>query len=61
MILTADTGYLFPETQYIDELTDKLKLNLKVTARLKRGPGRGATASCGSRALGIENTMRSTR
>ncbi len=30
MILT-DTGYLFPETyQFIDELTDKLKLNLKV-------------------------------
>ena len=30
MILT-DTGYLFPETyQFIDELTDKLKLNLQV-------------------------------
>ncbi len=30
MILT-DTGYLFPETyRFIDELTDKLKLNLKV-------------------------------
>lgn len=30
MILT-DTGYLFPETyQFIDELTDTLKLNLQV-------------------------------
>ncbi len=27
----TDTGYLFPETyQFIDGLTDKLKLNLKV-------------------------------
>ena len=30
-VIMVDTGYLFPETyQFIDELTDKLKLNLKV-------------------------------
>src|ERR1700733_10428514 len=30
-IVLLDTGYLFPETySFIDELTDKLKLNLKV-------------------------------
>ena len=30
-VVLTDTGYLFPETyQFIDELTDKLKLNLKV-------------------------------
>lgn len=30
-VVLADTGYLFPETyQFIDELTDKLQLNLKV-------------------------------
>ncbi len=30
-VILTDTGYLFPETyQFIDELTDKLKLNLKV-------------------------------
>ncbi|WP_448213193.1 phosphoadenylyl-sulfate reductase [Colwellia sp. MEBiC06753] len=30
-VLLTDTGYLFPETyQFIDQLTDRLKLNLKV-------------------------------
>jgi len=30
-VILTDTGYLFPETyQFIDELTDKLSLNLKV-------------------------------
>ncbi|PTX94732.1 phosphoadenosine phosphosulfate reductase [Verrucomicrobia bacterium LW23] len=30
-VLLVDTGYLFPETyRFIDELTDRLKLNLKV-------------------------------
>ncbi|MGB3253372.1 MULTISPECIES: phosphoadenosine phosphosulfate reductase [Buttiauxella] len=30
-VILTDTGYLFPETyQFIDELTDKLKLNLKI-------------------------------
>lgn len=30
-VILTDTGYLFPETyQFIDELTEKLKLNLKV-------------------------------
>lgn len=30
-VILTDTGYLFPETyQFIDELTDKLELNLKV-------------------------------
>ena len=29
-VILTDTGYLFPETyQFIDELTDKLKLNLR--------------------------------
>ncbi len=29
-VILTDTGYLFPETyQFIDELTDKLKLNLQ--------------------------------
>lgn len=30
-VILTDTGYLFPETyQFIDELTDKLRLNLKI-------------------------------
>jgi phosphoadenosine phosphosulfate reductase len=30
-VILTDTGYLFPETyQFIDELADKLRLNLKV-------------------------------
>lgn len=63
-VILTDTGYLFPETyQFIDELTDKLKLNLKVYRAAKVRPGRKrATASCGSRALrALRNTMRSTK
>ena len=31
-VILTDTGYLFPETyRFIDELTDKLKLNLKIS------------------------------
>jgi 3'-phosphoadenosine 5'-phosphosulfate sulfotransferase (PAPS reductase)/FAD synthetase len=63
-VILTDTGYLFPETyQFIDELTDKLKLNLKVYRARKARPGRRrATASCGSRALrALRNTMRSTK
>jgi phosphoadenosine phosphosulfate reductase len=42
-VILTDTGYLFPETyQFIDELTDKLKLNLKVYRRGKRGLAGGA-------------------
>ncbi len=38
-VILTDTGYLFPETyRFIDELTDKLKLNLKPL--LKAPPGR---------------------
>jgi phosphoadenosine phosphosulfate reductase len=37
-IVLIDTGYLFPETyQFIDELTDRLRLNLK-TYRAARSP-----------------------
>jgi phosphoadenosine phosphosulfate reductase len=42
-VILTDTGYLFPETyQFIDELTDKLKLNLKSTGEGKRGLAGGA-------------------
>lgn len=63
MILT-DTGYLFPETyQFIDELTDKLKLNLQVY-RAKESAARqearyGKLWEQGVE--GIENTMTSTK
>ncbi len=63
-VILTDTGYLFPETyQFIDELTDKLKLNLKVYRAGESPAGRKrATASCGSRALrALRNTMRSTK
>lgn len=37
-VILVDTGYLFPETYaFVDELTDRLKLNLKVY-RSKRSP-----------------------
>ncbi len=50
-VILTDTGYLFPETyRFIDELTDKLKLNLKCIV-LKRRGRKHATANCGSRAL----------
>jgi phosphoadenosine phosphosulfate reductase len=63
-VILTDTGYLFPETyQFIDELTDKLKLNLKVYRASRARPGRRrATANCGSRALkALRNTMKSTK
>ncbi len=63
-VILTDTGYLFPETyQFIDELTDKLRLNLKVYRATESAAGRRrVTASCGSRALrALRNTMRSTR
>ncbi len=43
-VILTDTGYLFPETyQFIDELTDKLKLNLQSLPRHgKRGLAGGA-------------------
>ncbi len=57
--------YLFPETyQFIDELTDKLKLNLKVyrAGEVRHGPGRHATANCGKQGVeGDENTMTSNK
>ncbi|MFT5164347.1 MAG: phosphoadenosine phosphosulfate reductase [Alteromonadaceae bacterium] len=38
-VVLLDTGYLFPETyQFIDKLTDRLKLNLKVY-RAEQSPG----------------------
>ncbi|VEA32993.1 phosphoadenosine phosphosulfate reductase [Salmonella enterica subsp. enterica] len=63
-VILTDTGYLFPETyQFIDELTDKLKLNLKVY-RAGESPAwqEARYASCGSRALrALRNTMKSTK
>ncbi|MGU0056425.1 phosphoadenosine phosphosulfate reductase domain-containing protein [Enterobacter hormaechei] len=46
----TDTGYLFPGAyQFIDELTDKLRLNLKVYRATESAPGRRrVTASCGA-------------
>ncbi|MFP1484140.1 phosphoadenosine phosphosulfate reductase family protein [Escherichia coli] len=55
-VILTDTGYLFPETyRFIDELTDKLKLNQR-TALRKAPPGRKhATANCGQQGVeGIE-------
>jgi len=51
-VLLVDTGYLFPETyRFVDELTERLNLNLKVARPvLSRGIWRCATAGCGSRA-----------
>ncbi len=43
-VILTDTGYLFPETyQFIDELTDKLKLNLKVY-RAEQSPASAGSA-----------------
>ncbi len=63
-VILTDTGYLFPETyRFIDELTDKLKLNLKVYRATESAPGRKhATANCGNRALkALKSTMTSTK
>ena len=53
-VILTDTGYLFPETyRFIDELTDKLKLNLKVYRATESAARRKhATANCG-RALKV--------
>ena len=51
-VVVVDTGYLFPETyRFVDELTQRLSLNLKVYRWQPRArPGRRrAGASCGSR------------
>ena len=63
-VILTDTGYLFPETyRFIDELTDKLKLNLKVYRATESAACRKhATANCGSRALkALKSTMTSTK
>lgn len=63
-VILTDTGYLFPETyRFIDELTDKLKLNLKVYRATESAAGRKhATENCGSRALkALKSTMTSTK
>lgn len=63
-VILTDTGYLFPETyRFIDELTDKLKLNLKVYRATESAARRKhATANCGSRALkALKSTMTSTK
>lgn len=63
-VILTDTGYLFPETyRFIDELTDKLKLNLKVYRATESAAGRKhATVNYGSRALkALKSTMTSTK
>lgn len=63
-VILTDTGYLFPETyRFIDELTDKLKLNLKVYRATESAARRKhATANCGNRALkALKSTMTSTK
>ncbi len=63
-VILTDTGYLFPETyQFIDELTDKLKLNLKVYRAAESAAWQEARyGKLWSRALrALRNTMRSTR
>jgi len=43
-VIVVDTGYLFPETyQFIEELTDRLKLNLKVFRSQKSSAWQEAT------------------
>lgn len=63
-VILTDTGYLFPETyRFIDELTDKLKLNLKVY-RAKESAARQEARYgklWGKGVEGIENTMGSTK
>lgn len=63
-VILTDTGYLFPETyRFIDELTDKLKLNLKVYRATESAARRKhATENCGNRALkALKSTMTSTK
>ena len=52
-VILIDTGYLFPETyRFVDELDERLRLNLKVyrPARHRRHGWKRATASSGNRA-----------
>lgn len=63
-VILTDTGYLFPETyRFIDELTDKLKLNLKVYRATESAAWQEARyGNCGSRALkALKSTMTSTK
>lgn len=56
-VVLTDTGYLFPETyQFIDELTERLNLNLKFTPRLYQRLGKKlATENCGNKVLKESN------
>lgn len=63
-VILTDTGYLFPETyRFIDELTDKLKLNLKVYRATESAAWQearyGKLWEQGLKAL--KSTMRSTK
>lgn len=63
-VILTDTGYLFPETyRFIDELTDKLKLNLKVYRATESAAWQEARyGKLGSRALkALKSTMTSTK
>lgn len=52
-VVLTDTGYLFPETyQFIDELTERLNLNLKVYSALYQRLGKKlAMENYGSKVL----------
>ncbi len=56
-VVLIDTGYLFPETyQFIDELTEKLDLNLKIYRSEASAAGRNhASESSGARASRASN------
>ena len=63
-VILTDTGYLFPETyRFIDELTDKLKLNLKVYRATESAAWQEARyGKLWSRALkALKSTMTSTK
>lgn len=63
-VILTDTGYLFPETyRFIDELTDKLKLNLKVYRATESAARQEARyGKLWSRALkALKSTMTSTK
>lgn len=63
-VILTDTGYLFPETyRFIDELTDKLKLNLKVYRATESAARQEARyGKLWNRALkALKSTMTSTK
>lgn len=63
-VILTDTGYLFPETyQFIDELTDKLNLNLKIYRAKESAAWQEARYGklWEQGVEGIENIMTSTR